>query len=126
VRFEVVEPPVSASYCHCRRCQRRTGAAASASARIVPGSLRLLSGDDALRAFDPQGGFRKVFCSLCGAHLWSQDPNDPTALSVRMGAFDDDPGVRPSVRQFVAYAAVWEPLPDDGLARYDERRPPGT
>jgi hypothetical protein len=25
-----------------------------------------------------------------------------------MGTFDDDPGVRPSVRQFVAYAAPWE------------------
>jgi len=37
VRFEVDEPLVSASYCHCTRCQRRTGTAASASARIAPG-----------------------------------------------------------------------------------------
>jgi hypothetical protein len=26
------------------------------------------------------------------------------------------------VRQFVAYAASWEPIPDDGLARYPESR----
>jgi hypothetical protein len=39
-----------------------------------------------------------------------------------MGTFDDDPGVRPSVRQFVAYAAAWEPLPDDGLSRFPESR----
>ena len=37
VRFEVTEPLVSARYCHCTRCQRRTGTAASASAAIVPG-----------------------------------------------------------------------------------------
>ena len=37
--------------------------------------------------------------------------------------FDGDPGVRPSARQFVAYAAPWEPIPDDGLPRYDERMP---
>ena len=37
-----------------------------------------------------------------------------------MGAFDDDPGVRPTVRAFVAYAAPWEPIPDDGLERLDE------
>ena len=32
VRYEVTEPLVSASYCHCTRCQRRTGTAASAQA----------------------------------------------------------------------------------------------
>ena len=35
VRFEIVEPLVGAGYCHCTRCQRRTGTAAS-----VNGSLR--------------------------------------------------------------------------------------
>ena len=123
VRFELDELPQSARYCHCTRCQRRTGTAASASARIVPGTLRVISGEDALGAFEPADGFAKVFCSLCGAHLWSRDPNDPTALSVRMGAFDEDRGVGPSARQFVAYAAEWEPIPDDGLPRYPERRP---
>ena len=43
-------------------------------------------------------------------------------IGVRMGAFDGDPGIRPSVRQFVAYAAPWEPIPDDGLPRYPESR----
>ena len=33
---------------------------------------------------------------------------------------DADPGIRPSVRQFVAYAAAWEPIPDDGLPRHHE------
>lgn len=37
-----------------------------------------------------------------------------------MGSFDADPGIRPSVRQFVAYAAAWEPIPDDGLPRHQE------
>jgi hypothetical protein len=123
VRFEIDRPLVSASYCHCTRCQRRTGTAASASAQIVPGSLRVLAGEDSLRAFEPGDGYAKVFCSQCGAHLWSRNPDDATALSVRMGAFDEDPGIRPSVRQFVAYAAVWEEIPDDGLPRYPERRP---
>ena len=125
VRFEVSEPPVSAGYCHCTRCQRRTGTAASASARIVPGSLRVVAGEELVRCWDPgDGGFLKCFCSVCGSGLWSRHPDDPSRLSVRMGAFDDDPGVRPSDRQFVAYAASWEPIPDDGLPRHAEGRPP--
>jgi hypothetical protein len=123
VRFEVTEPLVSASYCHCTRCQRRTGTAASASARIVPGSLRVLAGEELLRAFEPPDGFAKVFCSQCGSALWSRNPENPEALGVRMGAFDRDPGIRPRYRQFIAYAAPWEPIPDDGLPRYPEGRP---
>jgi hypothetical protein len=30
---------------------------------------------------------------------------------IRMGTFDGDPGIRPSVRQFVSYAAPWDPIP---------------
>ena len=56
--------------------------------------------------------------------MWSQDPNDPEIRAVRLGSFDEDPGVRPSSRQFTAYAAAWEPIPDDGLRRFPERRPP--
>ena len=124
VRFEISEPPISASYCHCTRCQRRTGTAASAQARIVPGSLRVVSGEELVRAFEPEDGFPKEFCSACGSALWSRNPDNPDALSARMGAFDEDPGVRPSYRQYVAYAAQWEPIPDDGLPRFPERRPP--
>jgi hypothetical protein len=123
VRFEIHAPPVSASWCHCTRCQRRTGTAASVQARIEPGSLRLLSGEDALREFKPEDGWAKVFCGECGSQLWSRSPDDPPVMSVRFGAFDADPGVRPSFRQFVAYAAPWEPIPDDGLPRYAERKP---
>jgi hypothetical protein len=71
----------------------------------------------------PDGGWEKAFCSECGAHLFSRDPDDHTRMGIRMSAFDGDPGVRPTSRQFVAYAAIWERIPDDGLPRYDERRP---
>jgi hypothetical protein len=121
VRFEVTEPLVGASYCHCRRCQRRTGAAASPNARPAPGSVRIVAGEDALRAWRPAGGWEKWFCGECGSALFSRDPSDPDAVGgIRMGAFDTDPGVRPSYRQFVSSAAPWEPIPDDGLPRYPE------
>ena len=123
VRFEVSELPLSASYCHCTRCQRRTGGGSSAQARIAPGSLRVLSGSDLIRVYRPPDGFGKAFCSSCGSGLWSVDPSRDDAASIRFSAFDGDPGVRPSYRQFTAYAAVWEPLPDDGLPRYAEARP---
>ena len=123
VQFEVDAPLVSASWCHCTRCQRRTGTPASAQARIAPGSLRIVRGEELLREYRPDDGWAKVFCGTCGSSLWSRSPDDPGLIAVRLGAFDGDPGIRPSYRQFVAYAAPWAPIPDDGLPRFPERRP---
>jgi hypothetical protein len=123
VRFELSAPPLRAGYCHCTRCQRRTGTAAAVSAGIDGRTLRFVAGEQIVRCWRPPDGFEKCFCGACGSHLFSRNPADPSQMAIRMGAFDSDPGVRPSFRQFVAYAVPWEPIPDDGLPRYAEHRP---
>jgi hypothetical protein len=123
VRFEVSRPFVSAAYCHCTRCQRRSGSAAAATARAEPGSVRVTHGESELRAWAPEGGREKVFCARCGSALFSREPGTTDNTGVRLGVIDGDPGIRPESRQFVAYAAVWEPIPNDGLPHYDETRP---
>jgi hypothetical protein len=123
VRFELSAPAQEAGYCHCTRCQRRTGTGASAQARIDGRTFKLLQGEELVQCWSPPGGgFDKCFCRECGAHLFSRNPEDPDHMSIRMGAFDGDPGVRPMWRTFTDYAAVWEPIPDDGLERYAEAR----
>ena len=123
IRFEVTAPFLSASYCHCTRCQRRSGTAASANARAEAGSVRVVEGADELRVWAPEGGFEKLFCGLCGSALFSRPPGREEVIGVRLGALDGDPGVRPQWHQYVAYAASWEEIPDDGLPRYDETKP---
>ena len=126
VRFELTEPPTSAGYCHCTRCQRRTGTAAAPSARVDGRAFRVVRGAELIKCWvPPDDGWEKAFCGECGAHLFSRSRSqaDREQIGVRMGAFDGDPGVRPSARTFVAYAAPWEPIPDDGLERFDEGRP---
>ena len=120
VRFEVSEPLTVALYCHCTRCQRRTGAAAGATGRVAPDSVTVTSGAEHLRDWFPEGGMGKTFCVLCGSSVMGRTP-DGTITGVRLGALDADPGIRPSFRQFVAYAAPWEAIPDDGLARHPEK-----
>lgn len=123
VRFVVTARPVRAVWCHCRRCQRRTGSPASVSAYVAEADLQITAGHELLRAWHPEGSGAKWYCGRCGSHLWGHNPRYPEPYGIRMGAFDTDPGVRPSMRQFVRYAAPWDPIPDDGLPRYDERRP---
>jgi hypothetical protein len=121
VRFEITEPLVGSSYCHCTRCQRRTGTAASANARTAPGALRLLQGEDRLGRWKPETGSPKVFCTSCGSAIYSEAGGG--VFGVRLGALDEDPGIRPQYRQFTHYAASWEPIPEDGLPRYPESKP---
>ncbi len=120
VRFTVSEPPDAAAYCHCTRCQKRTGTAAQASARVTPGTVTITQGEDRLGAWTPPGGLAKAFCRECGSHLFGREPDTGEITVVRMAAVDGDPGVRPMARQFVAYAAPWETIPDDGLPRFSE------
>ena len=123
VRFELAVGPEVAGYCHCTRCQGRTGSAASAQAFVDGESLRFVRGEELVQGWrHPDGGMEKCFCRACGAHLGSRHPDTRTWRALRMSAFDGDPGVRPSFRAFVAYAAPWEPIPDDGLERFDEAR----
>ena len=122
VRYEVTEPLVRASYCHCTRCQRRSGAAASPQAHPAPGAFRIVAGEATLRVWQPPDGGEKWFCGECGSAIYGCNTRHPEPIGIRMGTFDRDPGIRPSVRQFVADAAAWEPVSDDGLPRHPASR----
>jgi len=119
VRFRLTELPEAAGYCHCTRCQGRTGSGASAQAEVDGRTFELIEGEALAKGWrHPDGGWEKWFCPECGAHLFSRNPDDPDQMSVRMSAFDEDPGVRPSWRAHVDSAATWEPIPEDGLERF--------
>lgn len=122
VRYEVTAPLLGAGYCHCRRCQRRSGAAASANAYPRPEAFRIVAGADRLRKWHPEDGGEKWFCADCGSHIYGNSPRLANPIGIRMGTFDTDPGVRPSVRFWVASAAPWEQIPDDGLERHEAGR----
>jgi hypothetical protein len=122
VRFELSGPILLAGYCHCTHCQKRTGTGSSANCRVARESLRIVSGADRVGAFKPPSGVPKLFCQTCGSALFSGDLEHDEQVAIRLGAFDEDPGVRPQYRQFVDSAAPWEPVPDDGLERYPRSR----
>ena len=121
VTFELSEPLVAAAYCHCTICQHRTGTAVQATALAAYDSLTITAGAEHVRDWRPGEGLSKQFCGACGSALFGAHAEDPKIRYVRLGAIEGDPGIRPMARQFVAYAAPWEPIPDDGLPRFDER-----
>ena len=124
VRFEIDAAARRRELVPLHALSAADGTPASPQARIVPGSLRVVRGEELLRAWEPPtAAGRRCSAASAASALWSRSPDDPGVMSVRLGAFDGDPGIRPEYRQFVAYAAAWDPIPDDGLPRFPERRP---
>ena len=121
VRWELSEPPIGSGICHCRRCQRRTGSASSYSALALKANLEVVSGEASLDSYAPDEGWHKYFCGDCGSAIFTLNPDQPELVGMRMGGFDDDPGVRPAFHQFTNYAPAWAPVADDGLPRFGER-----
>ena len=123
VRFEVRAPFFDACYCHCRRCQVRTGTGSSVNGLVEARHVAVVAGADELRTWQPEDGNPKSFCGTCGSHLFSGTPGGEGRFAVRFGALDGDPGVAPTFRQWVSSAPPWDPIPDDGLTRHPGGRP---
>ena len=90
-------------------------------ARVLPEQFCLLQGKELIKVYGKGEGAVKAFCSNCGSSLFGGDWPDGPQVSIRMGAFDDDPGIRPQFHTFVDDRAPWDTITDD-LPQYPERR----
>jgi hypothetical protein len=119
VRFELTLPFRRANHCHCSRCRKHSGTFGETQGRVPREGFRLLAGDELIRVYRPDDGAVKAFCSVCGSSLFGGTWPDGDEVSVRFGALDGDPGIRPQYRSFVGSKAPWDDLPDDGLQRFE-------
>ncbi len=122
VRFEVTLPFSRAGHCHCSRCRKHSGAAASTQGRVRQEQFRLLQGAELIRSWRPEGGAVKAFCVRCGSSLFGGTWPEGPEVSIRFGALDGDPGIRPQEHTFVASKAPWEEITDD-LPQHPGARP---
>jgi len=121
VRFEVREPFVKLSFCHCTTCKRISGGVGTANGRAPSEWIEVIQGRDLLTTYQPSEGSSKTFCSVCGSNLFGGGWPESEESSVRLSALDSELDEKPSGHTYVRSVAAWETLPDDGLPRYEER-----
>ncbi len=122
VAFEVTGPLELMSHCHCRRCRKAHGTAFGTYVMCRPEDFRITRGRERIGRYESSPGFWRPFCTQCGSVVPDGEPFDGR-VAMPAGVLDDDPGVRPLARIFVASNAPWYDV-DDALPRFDAY-PPG-
>ena len=102
--------------CHCRWCQRETGAAFALNAMIESSYVKLLSGDP-VQIETPSNsgkGQKIVRCPSCQIAVWSHYAGAGDALSfVRVGTLDEPDALPPDIHIYTASKQAWVNLPSD-------------
>ncbi len=114
VTFRMIEPPLDARNCHCGRCRKGRSAAYAANLFVTLGGLVYTHGQDRIVEYKVPAAdrFTQAFCSICGSAM-PVTYRDRGVSVVPMGAFDDDPGIRPRSHIFVGSKAPWFEITDD-------------
>jgi hypothetical protein len=79
IRYETVGDPVFTLRCHCRDCQRQSGAAHVPAARVPSAGFRILEGAPRRYVTKADSGNEivRVFCGDCGTPLYVQVATRP-------------------------------------------------
>ncbi|MFL3653603.1 MAG: GFA family protein [Halioglobus sp.] len=112
VRFGVEAFNSAIFKCHCSKCRKAFGGASSAAALVREDDFSWLQGDERVREFQCESGFKRRFCPDCGSILPQYLP-DYTLHWIPVGLLDSDPGVRLKQHIHVSSKAAWEVLDAD-------------
>lgn len=122
VRFEIDGPILNMIYCHCSRCRKAQGSAFAANGIVRAEEFTILSGADALTAYQSSPGQNKYFCKVCGSPIMSKNEDRPGQVRVRLGTIESDIVERPMAHIFATSKANWEDICGE-LPQYESYEP---
>jgi len=94
--------------CHCRECQRRTGAPFGVGAFYPVGAVVISGAAKAFhRVADSGGAVRTYFCPECGSTVYWQAENLPSMIGVAVGALEEPPHAAPTKSIFERSKHGW-------------------
>jgi hypothetical protein len=110
VRYESGGEPQFSLQCHCRDCQRASGAPHVAAVRVSSAAFHIVHGTPKRHVAKADSGnlITRVFCGDCGTPLYVQVSTRPDIVGVRVCTFDDPSWFRPEANIFTKSAQPWD------------------
>ncbi len=114
VRYRVEVAPLIVHCCHCRWCQRETGAAFALNALVESNRVLVLRGEVAVidTPSNSGRGQRISRCPACRVALWSNYAGaGETIRFIRVGTLDDPDRLPPDIHIYTASKQPWVVIP---------------
>ncbi|MCE1236573.1 MAG: GFA family protein [Hyphomicrobiales bacterium] len=133
IRYRLARIPTDVAHCHCRICQRSTGAPLVTWATVPRGELALLAGEPAWHRSSPAA--RRGFCPACGSQVFfafdadfaatrPDAPDDSAAtIDVAVAGLDEPDLCRPTRNIWVGSRRAFLHGFDAGLPDWDDEGP---
>jgi hypothetical protein len=120
VRYRISAEPHAANYCHCRICQRASGAPVVPWLTVASPGFAWTNGAPAVYRSSQKA--ERLFCPRCGTQLAFREIAEPDHVDVTLASLDDPEALRPSHHIRTASRIGWFDTADD-LPRYPEGGP---
>ena len=119
VRYRIESPPLFVHCCHCRWCQRETGASFALNALIESDGISNLGDAPALVDTPSNSGAGQQIarCPHCKIAVWSHYAGaGPVVSFVRVGTLDDPDRLPPDIHIFTESKQPWVVIPSGAVA----------
>jgi len=113
VRYMLHGRPDWSSHCHCRSCQKASGAGFATWCGLKTENFEVTKGE--IKKCETSPGVERGFCGRCGTSLtYVAEEGWPGQVGVLAPTLDDPSVAKPSAHVFVSHQQPWINL-DDGL-----------
>ena len=110
VRYRMTTKPMIVHCCHCRWCQRETGASFALNAMIEADRVHMLQGEvEVINTPTNSGKGQKIArCTTCKIAVWSNYAGAGDAVRfVRVGTLDEPDRLPPDIHIFTSSKQPW-------------------
>ncbi len=105
VRFQATAQPLDSGYCHCRMCQKNSGAPVVAFVTLPAAGVSWTAGAPGVYESSAHG--RRLFCGDCGSFLAFRSEKDPTIVAINTASFDAPAACPPRKHIFTDSRIGW-------------------
>jgi hypothetical protein len=119
IRYRMLTAPLFVHCCHCRWCQRESGASFALNAMIESDRVEILAAEPELVHTPSASGLGQDIarCPECRIAVWSHYAGaGPLIRFVRVGTLDDPDRLPPDIHIFTSSKQPWVVIPPGAIA----------
>lgn len=109
IRYTIDVPVTELRACHCKHCQKASGAGGSVNVALPSAAFKITQGTP--KRFEAKAAsgrtLHRYFCAECGSPIYSQRATGPEMVTVRAGTLDDPGPMKLTTEIWCDSAPAW-------------------